>query len=153
MTLDDVSRAADFLREHDIALRVFVLLNPPFMPADEAVEWACRSLDSGRRLRRRGLRGDSDSRRQRRHGSADRRRRSRAARRHCGARRSRPSVEHGLSRARPMLACSPTSGTSTLLRLRLLARRRAARLRAMNREQRLARSVRRGVLTAVGCDA
>src|SRR6185436_12388117 len=36
---------ADFLRAHDIALRVFVLLSPPFMPAHEAVEWACRSID------------------------------------------------------------------------------------------------------------
>ena len=45
MTLDAFRRAADFLAEHDIALRVFVLLSPPFMPADEALEWACRSLD------------------------------------------------------------------------------------------------------------
>ena len=45
MTLDAFRRAADFLAEHDIALRVFVLLSPPFLPADEAVEWACRSLD------------------------------------------------------------------------------------------------------------
>ena len=39
------ARAADFLRRHDIALRVFVLLSPPFMPAGAAVEWACRSID------------------------------------------------------------------------------------------------------------
>jgi archaeosine synthase beta-subunit len=45
MTLDAFRRAADFLRQHDIALRVFVLLSPPFMPRDEAVEWACRSID------------------------------------------------------------------------------------------------------------
>ena len=45
MTLDAFRRAADFLAEHDIALRVFVLLSPPFMPADHALEWACRSLD------------------------------------------------------------------------------------------------------------
>jgi radical SAM enzyme (TIGR01210 family) len=45
MTLDAFRRAADFLTEHDIALRVFVLLSPPFMPAGHAVEWACRSLD------------------------------------------------------------------------------------------------------------
>ena len=38
-------RAAEFLRRHDIALRVFMLLSPPFMPAGEAVEWACRSID------------------------------------------------------------------------------------------------------------
>jgi archaeosine synthase beta-subunit len=45
MTLDAFRRAADFLHRHDIALRVFVLLSPPFMPADEVVEWACRSID------------------------------------------------------------------------------------------------------------
>ena len=45
MTLDDVARAADFLRQHDIDLRLFVLLHPPFMPAAHAVEWACRSVD------------------------------------------------------------------------------------------------------------
>jgi hypothetical protein len=45
MTLDAFRRAADFLHQHDIALRVFVLLRPPFMPAGESVEWACRSID------------------------------------------------------------------------------------------------------------
>ena len=45
MTLDAFRRAADFLRDHEVALRVFVLLSPPFMPAAEAVEWACRSID------------------------------------------------------------------------------------------------------------
>jgi radical SAM enzyme (TIGR01210 family) len=45
MTLDAFRKAADFLHQHDIALRVFVLLSPPFLPAGEAVEWACRSID------------------------------------------------------------------------------------------------------------
>lgn len=45
MTLDDFRRAADFLSRHHIALRVFILLNPPFMPVAENVEWACRSID------------------------------------------------------------------------------------------------------------
>ena len=45
MTLDAFKRAAAFLRDHDIALRVFILLSPPFMPAADAVEWARRSLD------------------------------------------------------------------------------------------------------------
>jgi len=45
MTLDSFRRAADFLRRHDIALRVFILFAPPFLPADEDVEWACRSID------------------------------------------------------------------------------------------------------------
>ena len=45
MTLDAFRRAADFLHSQDIDLRVFVLLSPPFMPAEQAVEWACRSID------------------------------------------------------------------------------------------------------------
>jgi radical SAM enzyme (TIGR01210 family) len=45
MTLEAFRRAAAFLCDHDIALRVFILLSPPFMPAGDAVEWACRSLD------------------------------------------------------------------------------------------------------------
>jgi archaeosine synthase beta-subunit len=45
MTLETFRRATGFLREHDIALRVFILLGPPFMPRGEEVEWARRSLD------------------------------------------------------------------------------------------------------------
>jgi uncharacterized Fe-S cluster-containing MiaB family protein len=45
MTLDSFQRAAGFLEASDIDLRVFILLNPPFLPAAEGVEWACRSLD------------------------------------------------------------------------------------------------------------
>jgi radical SAM enzyme (TIGR01210 family) len=45
MTLDAFRQAAAFLGGHDIALRTFVLLEPPFMPAGEGEEWACRSLE------------------------------------------------------------------------------------------------------------
>jgi hypothetical protein len=45
MTLDQFARAADFLREHDVALRVFLLVKPPFLDEAEALEWAGRSLD------------------------------------------------------------------------------------------------------------
>ncbi|HVZ22982.1 MAG TPA: hypothetical protein VG871_18040 [Vicinamibacterales bacterium] len=45
MTVETFQRAADFLGEHGIALRVFVLLRPPSMTEDEGVEWACRSID------------------------------------------------------------------------------------------------------------
>ena len=45
MTLETFERATNFLRVHDITLRVFILLSPPFMPAGQSVEWACRSLD------------------------------------------------------------------------------------------------------------
>src|SRR5262249_8889847 len=43
MTLDSFRRAAEFLRTHDIALRVFMLLAPPVMPSDEDGEWAGQS--------------------------------------------------------------------------------------------------------------
>ena len=45
MTVEDFNSAARFLGQHDIEVRAFILLQPPFMPADEAVEWACRSID------------------------------------------------------------------------------------------------------------
>ncbi len=45
MTLAGFRRAADFLADEGIALRVFILLNPPFLPAAEALAWACRSID------------------------------------------------------------------------------------------------------------
>jgi radical SAM enzyme (TIGR01210 family) len=45
MTLDSFRRAADFVVGHGIDLRTFILLAPPFVPAAEAVEWACRSID------------------------------------------------------------------------------------------------------------
>jgi radical SAM enzyme (TIGR01210 family) len=46
MTLDDFRQAAGFLRDHDVDVRAFLLLQPPFMGADEAVEWGCRSIDA-----------------------------------------------------------------------------------------------------------
>ncbi|MFZ1011751.1 MAG: radical SAM protein [Terracidiphilus sp.] len=45
MTLDQFARAAEFLRSNGIDLRVFVLVQPPFMPPEEALHWAMRSLD------------------------------------------------------------------------------------------------------------
>jgi archaeosine synthase beta-subunit len=45
MTLDQFSAAADFLRRNGIDLRVFILVQPPFMHPDEALHWAQRSLD------------------------------------------------------------------------------------------------------------
>jgi len=45
MTLDQFSRAAAFLRENDIALRVFILVKPPFLDEASALHWAKRSLD------------------------------------------------------------------------------------------------------------
>lgn len=45
MTLEQFSNAAKFLRGNGIDLRVFILVQPPFVPAAEAVSWAERSLD------------------------------------------------------------------------------------------------------------
>src|SRR5260221_7608777 len=45
MNLQQFSGAAEFLRKHDIALRVFILVKPPFLDEDEALHWAKRSLD------------------------------------------------------------------------------------------------------------
>lgn len=43
--LDGFRRAADFLREQAVDLRVFILVKPPFLEEAEALDWACRSLD------------------------------------------------------------------------------------------------------------
>jgi len=45
MTLDQFGRAAKFLREQEIALRVFLLVKPPFLDEAEALHWAKRSMD------------------------------------------------------------------------------------------------------------
>ncbi len=45
MTLDAFAKAAGFLRNHDVALRVFILVKPPFLDEAEGLEWALRSLD------------------------------------------------------------------------------------------------------------
>ncbi len=45
-TLDDFRRAAKSLAETEIDLRVFLLLNPPFLPVADALDWAKRSLDA-----------------------------------------------------------------------------------------------------------
>jgi archaeosine synthase beta-subunit len=45
MTLDQFSTAANFLRRNGIDVRVFILVQPPLMPAAESLEWAKRSLE------------------------------------------------------------------------------------------------------------
>jgi hypothetical protein len=45
MTLDQFSRAAKFLRRNEMDVRVFILVQPPYMPAAEGLYWAERSLD------------------------------------------------------------------------------------------------------------
>lgn len=45
MTLDQFAAAAQFLRSNGIAVRVFILVQPPFMKPEEALHWAQRSLD------------------------------------------------------------------------------------------------------------
>ena len=45
MTLEQYARAAQWLCNEGIDPRVFVLVQPPFMRAEEALDWACRSID------------------------------------------------------------------------------------------------------------
>lgn len=45
VTLGQFRAAAEFLRIHNIALRVFILVQPPFMATHESLHWAERSLD------------------------------------------------------------------------------------------------------------
>jgi hypothetical protein len=45
MTTEQFASAAQLLRSHDIDLRVFILVQPPFMREEEALEWAARSLE------------------------------------------------------------------------------------------------------------
>jgi len=45
MTVDDFQRAAEFLRSNDIAIRVFLLLRPPYQSEAEGVEWTCRGIE------------------------------------------------------------------------------------------------------------
>ncbi|MFQ5571581.1 MAG: radical SAM protein [Rhodothermales bacterium] len=44
MRLVDFERAASFLRQHNIDLRTFILLNPPFIDPNESTEWTLRSI-------------------------------------------------------------------------------------------------------------
>lgn len=45
LTLEQFRRAAEFLHRYDVDLRAFILVQPPFLPPAEAVEWAVRSVD------------------------------------------------------------------------------------------------------------
>ena len=45
LDLKRFDRAARFLSDHDIDLRVFVLLGAPHIPADESVEWTVRTVE------------------------------------------------------------------------------------------------------------
>ena len=45
LSLTRFASAASFLADHAIALRVFVLLNAPYTPANECVEWTVRAVE------------------------------------------------------------------------------------------------------------
>jgi radical SAM enzyme (TIGR01210 family) len=45
MTIGHFEDAAHRLRKNNVDLRVFILVKPPFMKEDEALEWAVRSLE------------------------------------------------------------------------------------------------------------
>lgn len=44
-SLSDFSRAAEFLEASEIAVRAFILVNPPFLSGKEGVEWAVKSAE------------------------------------------------------------------------------------------------------------
>ena len=50
LDLERFDRACDLLAEHDIELRVFVLLGVPGIPAQESVEWTVRSAEYAAQL-------------------------------------------------------------------------------------------------------
>ncbi|MDZ7606666.1 MAG: hypothetical protein U5K79_14000 [Cyclobacteriaceae bacterium] len=45
MTLEDFSNSCVFLTDHEIPVRTFILLRPPFLDEQEGIFWAKRSLD------------------------------------------------------------------------------------------------------------
>jgi hypothetical protein len=45
MTLDQFAGAASYLRSHEIDVRAFILVQPPFIKPEEASHWARKSLD------------------------------------------------------------------------------------------------------------
>lgn len=45
MSREQFARAAEFLRAHEITIRVFILVKPPFLSESEALKWAKRSID------------------------------------------------------------------------------------------------------------
>jgi hypothetical protein len=45
MTLEGFTRSVNFLLEHDIFTRAFILLRPPFLSESEGIFWAERSID------------------------------------------------------------------------------------------------------------
>ena len=45
LSLTRFAQAAGFLADHAIALRAFVLLNPPYVPAQEIVQWTVRAVE------------------------------------------------------------------------------------------------------------
>jgi radical SAM enzyme (TIGR01210 family) len=45
LTLERFKSAAAFLRRHDIAIRTFILLQPPFLKPTEALDWTQRSIE------------------------------------------------------------------------------------------------------------
>ncbi|HBN78136.1 MAG TPA: radical SAM protein [Planctomycetaceae bacterium] len=45
MNLNDYTRAVEYLLNHGIAVRSFILLKPPFLLEEEGVEWALKSIE------------------------------------------------------------------------------------------------------------
>ena len=61
MTVDDFAGAAERCAIAGVALRVFLLVSPPFVPRDEQDDWLLRSIDVAFALRRVGRLADPDA--------------------------------------------------------------------------------------------
>ena len=70
MTLDDFARQRSALRRRGVSLRVFLLIAPPFVPAEEQDAWLLQSVAFAEACGAVRHLADSDARRQRRDGSA-----------------------------------------------------------------------------------
>jgi uncharacterized Fe-S cluster-containing MiaB family protein len=133
MTLASFEHAAQFLVRNGIDLRVFVLLSPPFMPEGQDLTWVRRSLDFAREC---GATACSVIPTRRGNGALEAMGEPQALPTLAALERA---VEHGVSRP----GCRVFADLWDIERLFTCAcsPRRAARLRQMNREQRIVEPV------------
>jgi len=133
MTVASFENAAQFLVRNGIDLRVFVLLSPPFMPEGQDLTWVRRSLDLAREC---GATACSVIPTRRGNGALEAMDEPRSTPTLAALERA---VEYGVSRA----GCRVFADLWDVERLLTCAcsSRRVARLRQMNREQRIVEPV------------
>ena len=144
VTLERFAQAAAELRRRDVALRVFLLISPPFIPADEQDAWLLRSDRLRVRMRRVGGVARADAAGERRAGSAAGRGTVSAAdaRGHRAQLRGRARARRGRGRdIRRSLGTRTLRGCRLTRPIWLGFAARRERLRLMNLEQRVLPSV------------